>query len=237
VPRLVLLVAIGAVVWLLVRRVQSLPPHKRRAEYMKLGIGAAVIIVIGLTLTGKMHWIGAALTGLLVAARQSLPWLIRLFPLLGHLRAKAAPSAGQQSTVSTRLLAMHLDHDSGQLSGEVLAGQFEGWQLDEMDREQLEALYAYCQREDAESVQLLEGYLQQRFGEQWNESAAGAEAPSPGGMSAKEAREILGVGEDASKEDIVAAHRRLMQKLHPDRGGSDYLAAKINQAKDFLLNH
>lgn len=234
--RLILLLAIIAVIYLLLRRAQSQPPHKRRAEYIKLGLGIAVVVVIGLTLTGRMHWIGAALTGLLVLVRQLLPTLVRLFPMLGSLRGQAAgPSAGQQSTVETDILRMHLDHDSGALSGDVLKGSYREWRLDEMDQAQLRELYAYCESEDADSVQLLDSYLQQRFpGEQF--SASASPPPDSGsGMSRAEALAVLGLDDAASDEDIVAAHRRLMQKLHPDRGGNDYLAAKINQAKDLLL--
>jgi DnaJ-class molecular chaperone len=54
-------------------------------------------------------------------------------------------------------------------------------------------------------------------------------------MSREEALSILGLKADAGREDIIAAHRRLMQKVHPDRGGSDYMAAQINKAKDILL--
>ena len=234
-PRLILLAAVAFVLFILFKRAQAAPPHKRRGEYIKLGLGVAVIVVVILALAGKMHWIGVALTGLLVALRQLAPTLLRFFPLLASKLGQAAPSAGQQSTVATDILSMQLDHDSGELSGEVLKGQFQGWRLADMDRPQLESLLAYCQQEDADSVQLLDSYLQQRFP---GESDFGSSQPPPDsstGMSRREALAVLGLEEDASDEDIVTAHRTLMQKLHPDRGGNDYLASKINQAKDFLL--
>jgi hypothetical protein len=236
VPRLILLLALIGVVYILFQRAQSVPPHKRRAEYIKLGLGLAVVVVIGLTLTGRMHWIGAAFTGLLVAMRQSLPTLIRLFPMLASLRGQGAPSQGQTSTVESAVLRMQLDHDSGDLQGEVLKGKYQEWQLAEMDRQQLEELLEYCRSEDNDSLQLLDSYLQQRFP---GETPFGAQQQATGDSGAnigrKEALAVLGLAEGASEEDIIAAHRKLMQKLHPDRGGNDYLAAKINQAKDLLL--
>ncbi len=233
-PRLILLLAAAIVIYILYQRVQAKPPGQRRAAYIQLGLGAAAVVVLGLTLAGKMHWIGAALTGLLVAARQLLPTLIRFLPALGSLKG-AAKSGSGQSRVETGILRMELDHGSGKLEGEVLSGPLAGSALSSLSREQLDDLLAYCRQQDAESEQLLHSYLQQRFG--GDEQFAGASNPPPSGdMSRGEALNILGLDESADAEAITLAHRRLMQKLHPDRGGNDYLAAKINQAKDVLLS-
>lgn len=235
-PRLILLLAVIAVVYILFRRAQSKPPHLRRAEYIKLGLGITLVIAVGLALTGRMHWLGAALTGLLVFARQALPLLMRYFPMLSGLLSRKAGAGAQHSTVNSKILAMHLDHDSGQLDGEVLQGEFKGWRLADMDRSQLDALLAYCREQDRDSAQLLDSYLQQRFpGEGPFSEQSDSQADPGANMHAQEALAILGLQEGASDADIVAAHRKLMQKLHPDRGGSDYLAAKVNRAKDILL--
>jgi hypothetical protein len=235
VPRLLLLLAVIAVLYVLLKRARSAPPHKRRAEYIKLGLGAAVVAVIILALAGRMHWIGVALTGLLVLLRQLAPTLIRLSPMLASRLGQAAPSGGQTSTVTTEVLSMQLDHDTGDLHGEVLKGRYAGWRLADMDRAQLQELFAYCQQEDADSVQLLDSYLQQRFPGESDFGQQQTTGNTGGDMTREEALAVLGLDHDADKEAIVNAHRKLMQKLHPDRGGNDYLAAKINQAKDLLL--
>jgi len=237
VGKLLLFMAVIAVIYILMRRAQALPPHKRRAEYIKLGLGIALFITVMLAATGRMNWLGAAFTGLLVAARQGLPLVIRLFPMLAGLRNKSASASGQNSTVETPLLRMQLDHDSGDLQGEILKGSFHGWRLADMDRQQLEDFFTYCKSEDADSVQLLDSYLQQRFPGDPGFSG-GQQQASPGSshaMNRADALAALGLQEDATEKEIVAAHRKLIQKLHPDRGGNDYLAAQINQAKDLLL--
>ncbi|MGL4564405.1 MAG: molecular chaperone DnaJ, partial [Halioglobus sp.] len=101
--RLILLLAVAGVLYLMYRRVHTVPPHKRRAEYIKLGVAVAVAVVLVLTLTGRMHWLGAVAAGLLVALRQLFPVLIRLVPLLAARRAlgQGAPSQAQTSTVET----------------------------------------------------------------------------------------------------------------------------------------
>ncbi len=174
-PRLILLLAVIAVLYLMFRRVLTVPPHRRRAEYIKLGLAVTAAIALVLTLTGRLHWLGIAATGLLVALRQLLPTLIRLFPMLAarHAQGQGGPGQAQTSTVETALLRMQLAHDSGDLQGEVLKGQFAGWRLADMDRQQLEELFAYCRREDEESARLLDSYLQQRFPGEHFRPAAG----------------------------------------------------------------
>jgi len=186
---------------------------------------------------GKMHWIGAALTGLLVAARQVLPWVVRFLPMLSSLRSQGS-AAGKQSEVVSRILKMTLDHDSGDLSGVILEGPYKDWLLDELDRQQLDELMVFCQQEDADSAQLLASYFEQRFpdGDGQSEDHEQSSGGGSGGLTQAEALSLLGLEEGATRDEIIAAHRALIQKLHPDRGGSDYLAAKINEAKDFLLD-
>lgn len=213
-----------------------MPPHKRRGEYTKLGLGIVLAATVFLAATGHMNWLGAAFTALLVFARQALPLLLRLFPMLLSLRGKSAPAVGQTSTVETALLRMQLDHDSGALQGEILKGAFQGWRLADMDRQQLEQFFGYCRSEDSDSLQLLDSYLHQRFpGEAAFGGQQQAGPSSSSSMGRTEALAVLGLQEGATEEEIIAAHRKLIQKLHPDRGGNDYLAAQVNLAKDLLL--
>jgi len=146
-------------------------------------------------------------------------------------------STGQTSQVRSHYLDMTLDHDSGALSGVLIAGPHAGQSLDAFDLPQLAAMMASF---DAESVALLEGYLDRRF-PAWRQDAqfdgAGRQdrAASSGKMTDEEAYQILGVKPGAGRDEISHAHRSLMKKLHPDQGGSTYLAARVNEAKDTLL--
>jgi hypothetical protein len=156
--------------------------------------------------------------------------------------------------VRTRFLQMSLDHDSGALDGRVLDGRHAGELLSQLDLAALEELLQDYRIADPQSASVLEAYLD-RTRPEWraDDEAAGAESEAAGGgqagarrrhgpqpagaMSRAEALEILGLEEGADAEAIRAAHHRLMQKLHPDHGGSNYLAAKLNEAKDLLLRH
>ncbi len=236
-PRALLLIAIVITLLVLLRRVQQLPPHKRRGGYIQLTLGVALVATVLLTLLGRMHWIGAAVTGLFVLVRQLLPILVRGFPLLQRwLQQRSTGASGAHSEVKTALLKMTLDHESGDLDGEVLVGTFKEWRLSELGKDQLLELMDYSREYDPDSAQLLTNYLDQRFPGGWDGAEADAsENEQSSAMTTKEALAVLGLADGASEEEIVAAHRKLMQKMHPDRGGNNYLAAKINEAKDFLL--
>ena len=211
---------------------------------------AAVVAAGGLILlaaTGRLHWLAAFFGALLPFARR-LVGLIGYIPLIHRMvnQYKAAhsasgPTPGQHSNVESAFLRMSLNHDTGEMYGEVLQGRFSGRQLAEMTLDELFELYGECHNADEESAALLQAYLERAHGDDWREhvEAGRAEAsPPPSGssrMTRTEAFEILGLTPEATQEDIIEAHRRLMQKIHPDRGGSTYLAAKINQAKEVLL--
>ncbi len=159
---------------------------------------------------------------------------------LGNPWSRVNRSAGTTSRVRSATIEMELDHDTGALRGRVLAGPQEGAELDGLDREALLRLRESCLTSDPDGARLLEAYLDRRFAG-WREATdahadAGREGHTqPGPMTKQEAYEILGLEAGADDEAVRRAHRTLMKKLHPDQGGSTYLATRVNQAKDILL--
>lgn len=151
-------------------------------------------------------------------------------------RSRSAP--GQTTSVRTAWLEMELDHDSGDMRGRILNGKHAGQSLDRVGKDELVALYHEVGVGDPETARLLEAYLDRTYGADWRTSAQEDQAQSDQprtGMSRAEALKVLGLQEGASDDDVRAAHRRLMLQNHPDKGGTDYIAAKINEAKDVLL--
>jgi hypothetical protein len=134
--------------------------------------------------------------------------------------------------VETAFLSMTLHHDSGRMTGSVKAGQFAGRELATLTLPELLTLLQECQVSDIDSVALLEAWLDRAHPDWRAEPAAD---PRSGAMTRAEALEILGLAEGADEDAIRAAHRRLMRSAHPDQGGSAWLAARINAARDLLL--
>jgi len=150
--------------------------------------------------------------------------------------ARTQKSAGQVSRVRSAFLEMELDHDTGAMRGVILAGPREGTRLEGLD---VETLIGLMSEIDDESRALLAAYLDRRDAG-WREHAQADAAAGRGGaprgpMSQEEAYQILGLQPGAKAEDIVHAHRTLMKRIHPDQGGTNYLAARVNEAKDTLL--
>lgn len=209
-----------------------------RADAARLANNVRLIgpVLLGLLGTGLMLVGRAGLGGLLLSAA---------FAWYGSTRmrwSRRGKTPGKRSTVRTAALEMELDHDSGRLEGLVLAGRHVQKVLGSMTLPELWELYVDLSR-DPESRQLLETYLDGRF-PAWREDFDAHRgdrqgvAPGSGAMTEEEAYKILGLEAGASAADIRKAHRRLMQRLHPDLGGTSFLAARINEAKDVLLtNH
>ena len=208
-----------------------------------LAISLAALLVVGVLIAmGRLpaQFILAPLGLAATSLFRLLPALLRFLPMVQMLRGRASASKprqpGQQSTIRTRFLAMSLDHETAEMQGEVVEGGFSGRQLSNMGLEELLKLLSECNA-DSDSAQLLQAYLA-RAHPGWEESG-GTRKQAEGGsyeeMARAHALEVLGLEEGTERADIVAAHRDLMRKLHPDRGGNDYLAKKVNAAKDFLL--
>lgn len=203
-----------------------------------LGILAG-LIALGLIATGRFGLLWMALIGF-------LPWLSRFMNLRRMWKTMQGPRPGANSTVRSRFFAMALDHQTGEMDGEVLEGVYRGRRLSDIEPADLVSLHAEIRAVDQKSADLLEAYLDRTHGTEWRQDrqedggSADSEgqsrtAGSSGGMSRSEALAVLGLQDSCTPEEIRLAHKRMMKTAHPDAGGSDYLAAKVNEAKDVLL--
>ena len=201
-----------------------------------LTIGGLLVLFMLLRGGFQFLWIAAAFL---------IPYLLRRRGMRGWAQASKPRTEGQRSTVRTRFVAMELDHDTGDMDGEILEGPHRGKRLSDLDLDSLLDLLHLAYNEDSQSAQVIQSYLDRVHGDEWQEHAE--EAGSAGGgsnsgakpgtsqMTRDEAYEVLGLQPGAGEDEIRTAHRRLIREYHPDTGGSDYLAAKINEAKDLLL--
>lgn len=220
---------------LLVARWYTTADPKTLARVLKwTGLAGIVGLVAALALTGRLAWAAGA-------AFMLLPWLFRARRAAqtakNYARMAGVGGGGQTSDVETPSLRMSLDHDTGALDGEVVSGVYAGCRLGEMAESELVDLLSRFWVEDAESARVLEAYLD-RVHPDWRGRAGDGrqdDGRGNGAMTREEALEVLGLEPGAREEDIKAAHHRLIAGLHPDKGGSTYLAAKINQAREVLL--
>lgn len=221
-----LVVVVGG--WWLIKAFANAQPAKVRGLIRKVGGGAIIAFSGLLALKGQINLamplflLGLGLMGQQMVFPNGMPW--------------ARKTPGQVSRVATSLLAMELEHDSGRMDGDVLTGPFKGRRLSSLSLAEAQRLHAEAAAKPDQSRALLEAWIERNhpeWRETWNRGA-GSPPAAPAKMTRAEALAILGLKEGASADDVRAAHRRLMKTVHPDLGGSDYLAAKINEAKEML---
>ncbi|WP_445500481.1 DnaJ domain-containing protein [Microvirga sp. G4-2] len=205
-------------------------------------VAKAVKIVGGIAALGAAAVLGAKgqiATALFVGGLGA--WLLGWggLPLPGSW-GRFQKVSGRFSRIRSAMIEMEIDHATGGVEGSVLAGAFAGRRLSSLNPENLRRLYDECSALDPEGVPLLEAYLDRRFSG-WREDAQGdrdtrtrTHAQS-GVMTKDEAYQVLGLKPDASLDEIRHAHRTLIKKLHPDQGGTAYLAARVNEAREVLL--
>ena len=204
------------------------PPARLAGQLRVLAIVALGVIAFFLLMRGQL---GLALTF------STLALGIMLRPNKARQPDFSGRRTEKTSQVRTAYLEMELDTESGAIYGRVLKGAFAGRDITSMAPSELALLWQDCRFEDPQSAQIVETYLD-RIHPSWREDVAHARPETDSGrMTTDEAYDILGLKPGASEQDVRQAHRNLMKKMHPDRGGSSYLAAKINQAKDLLLQN
>jgi len=248
--RILLILAIIALVLWGLHWFRRTPSAQVAAGLRKAALYGGIGLLVVLVVSGRLSPILAALAAA-VPMVMRLANLLRLFPalqqLLRSLGVLGAPGAaggmgtlggGQASAIQTRFIDMTLDHGSGRMDGTVREGPSLGRRLSDLGLDELLALLSLCRAQDPQSAAVLEAYLDRERGD-WRDSydnpAAGPQVRPSTTMDRAEALRVLGLAEGAGPDEVRAAHRSLMQRFHPDRGGSDYLAAMINEAKRVLM--
>lgn len=231
-------VAVLILIWWLSKLFASANPKmlakavKTGGGVLSLGVAALLMLRGRLDMAMLIGGVGTWLLGWSAVGPGGIRW-----PWDG---AKAATTPGARSNVNSAWLAMELDHDSGAMIGSVRQGAFAGRQLDSLAMPEIMTLLRELLAQDEDGARLLEAYLDRRT-PGWREDAdrhrdtGQGSAARTGAMSQQEAYEILGLQPGASEQTVREAHRALMKRIHPDAGGSGWLAARVNQAKDVLL--
>lgn len=225
------LLALMGLMWFF-SRLGRLTGAERNAFVIRAALYALVGVVLLLVVSGRAPALFAAVAAV-------IPWLQRaaLLRRLGQtlggfgIQIPGLDRMFGRNFAGGKLLRLSRDQRSGRISGDVLAGSFAGRALDDLTLPELRRLHTEVLHNDPDALDSFETYLDQGFDGWRNQSGGGLSTT----MSRAEALEVLDLEEGASEADVVDAHRRLISRLHPDRGGNNYLAVKVNQAKDTLL--
>ncbi|PIE43897.1 MAG: molecular chaperone DnaJ [Gammaproteobacteria bacterium] len=242
--KLIILIIVGVIAYWYFTEWKKASPKQKKTWLIKGGMAAFLAILLFLVATGRIHLLVAAVAGLLPFLRRSIG-LLRYLPFLSRLVVQAKGTAGNanRSSVKTRLVQLQLDHDAGRISGKVLLGPLAGRDLDTLSLADMNNLFALALAQSPDSLPLIEAFCAGKFGPSWRQQfgfdqAAGTGSSAQGfapPLSVDDALQILGLEQGATKKQVIEAHRKLIQKFHPDRGGSNYLAYMINEAKAVLI--
>ena len=234
--KFVFIIAILTVGWLIYKLYFKQLLAEGKAGKIKIALIIVGLLFMILAVTGRAHVLFALIGAAMTQVMRILPLLIRFFPQVSQLMQGKSPFAdGQTSRLRSNTLIVTLDHSSGLMDGEVIAGEFTGRRLSEMQADELATLLETCQKHDSHAARLLMAYLARTRGGQYTGQDSAGTHPDTR-LTQDEAYEILGLAKGATRDEIVEAHRRLISKMHPDKGGSNYLAAKINAAKKTLID-
>lgn len=208
-------------------KIKPKPAAERKKMLWSVALWSVAAIVLLGVFTGKVHWLGGVAAAAFAFLRTGF------FTGLTLGKFWLAKNGGV-ARFTTDHIEAQLDVNQLNLNGHIKKGPYANYTLDQLDKSQLEELLSYYQPLDKKSYYLIKTLLQRRgfYGEQ-----ARQEPAPPGVSDMQEAMDILGLSGKPSKSDVLAAHRRLIHKLHPDRGGSDYLASQVNAARDQLLKY
>lgn len=221
--KLILAAALLYFLWFGVSRLKRLPAQRKKRMLWRGALFALMALLVLGVATGRAHWLGVVIAALIPLLRFGAGAAFRLLPLWMN-RGGSVP-------FRTAFLDIKIELRTGRITGVIRKGTYSGRPVGSLSLEELQGLIDQCDKEDTKAAYLLR-HLQK------SQQGAQAQHPPPdfGAPARDEALQILGLKGTPSSDEIIAAHKRLIQKLHPDRGGSDFLAARVNQARDVLLD-
>ena len=201
------------------------------------------LVIVGVlfaTIIGRSPAIAGVLAGILGALKLFGVQLLRNFPFFSRILLKNFGNAGKGiHQFESQYIQLSFDARQRRLELAIIGGQFKNRLITDLSESE-KSLFEQELANDIKSQYLYRAYQlqgsfkadgQRKQEQQYQADATKTHLP----MDRHQAAEILGVSSNASRDEVRLAHKQLMQKLHPDKGGNAYLASFINQAKDKLL--
>ena len=230
--KLIPLLIVVFLIYLTVKRIRKLPTAEQKGALIKLTVYGVVGLLMLAVITGRLHWLGAVVAVGLGLIKFGFGALIRLLPVLKVLRSNNVFS---DPVFRTEHIELTLNINTGAVSGRILSGEFTGKPLSELsvsDFDRIEIVFAKKDKRSLYLLRIARHRLQSQTHQNEQYHGDDTDISNP---THEEARLILGLDEEFTKKDVNTSYKRLIQKLHPDRGGNDYLASRINLARDLLL--